>query len=141
MNESCQVCTQRWPNEDYFITELTHSKIYLHEDQFLPGWSVLVLKQHARELFDLSPQLRHELMEEVNFLAKILQQTFQAIKINYSLLGNLVPHIHWHVTPRLNNDPSPLTPPFAIPHEAKILTPDERLQRIDLICAGLLSRC
>lgn len=133
MNQPCQVCEKKWPNEDYFIAELTHSKIYLHDDQFLPGWSVLVLKHHATELFQLTSQLRYELIDEVNLLAQTLEQTFQAVKINYSLLGNLVPHIHWHVTPRLKGDPLPLNPPFSIPHDIKILNPEERLLRIEMI--------
>lgn len=137
MNTQCQVCEKKWPNEDYFIAEFTHSKVYLHEDQFLPGWSVLILKQHATELFQLTNQLRHELIDEVNHLAQALQQAFQAVKINYSLLGNLVPHIHWHITPRLTNDPAPLEAPFAITHEKKILTTTERFQRIELIRSDL----
>ena len=38
---------------------------YLHDDQFFPGWTVLVLKRHATELFHLSRDERSSLMEEV----------------------------------------------------------------------------
>jgi diadenosine tetraphosphate (Ap4A) HIT family hydrolase len=56
-------------------------------------------------------------MEEVSRIAKILAQVYQAKKINYELLGNQLPHIHWHVIPRLATDPAPLEPVWRVPHE------------------------
>ena len=47
------------------------------------------------------------LMEEVNLVAKAVAQVYEARKINYELLGNQLPHIHWHVIPRLAGDPAP----------------------------------
>jgi len=56
-------------------------------------------------------------MEEVSRIAKILAQVYEAKKINYELLGNQLPHIHWHVIPRLATDPAPLEPVWRVPHE------------------------
>jgi diadenosine tetraphosphate (Ap4A) HIT family hydrolase len=56
-------------------------------------------------------------MEEVNLVANTLAQVYEAKKINYELLGNQLPHIHWHVIPRLANDPAPLEPVWRIEHE------------------------
>src|SRR6476620_9902726 len=103
---TCKACQSRWPNADHFIADLGLSKAYLHEDQFFPGWTVVVFKRHATELFHLAPTERIQLMEEVNLVAKTLAQVYEAKKINYELLGNQVPHIHWHLIPRLSNDPA-----------------------------------
>jgi diadenosine tetraphosphate (Ap4A) HIT family hydrolase len=102
----CKACHGSWPKEDHFIADLGLSKAYLHDDQFFPGWTVVVLKHHAIELFHLAHTERVQLMEEVNLVAKALSQVYEAKKINYELLGNQLPHIHWHVIPRLANDPA-----------------------------------
>ena len=56
---------------DHFIADLGLSKAYLHEDQFFPGWTVVVFKRHATELFHLAPTERFQLIEEVSMVAKI----------------------------------------------------------------------
>ena len=116
----CIVCQGSWPKVVHFIADLGLSKAYLHEDQFFPGWTVVVFKRHATELFHLAPTERIQLMEEVNLVAKTLAQDYEARKINYELLGNQLPHIHWHVIPRLANDPAPLEPVWRIQHETML---------------------
>jgi len=118
MNDpSCKACTGAWPRADHFIADLGLSKAYLHDDQFFSGWTVIVLQCHATELFHLTPEVLAQLMEEVSIVAKALSQTYSAKKINYELLGNQLPHIHWHIIPRLASDPAPLDPVWRIPHE------------------------
>jgi diadenosine tetraphosphate (Ap4A) HIT family hydrolase len=117
MNPTCKACQGSWPREDHFIADLSLSRAYLHDDQFFPGWTVVVFKRHATELFHLAPTERILLMEEVSRIAKILAQVYEAKKINYELLGNQLPHIHWHVIPRLATDPAPLEPVWRVPHE------------------------
>ena len=114
---SCKACSGAWPKADHFIADLELSRAYLHDDQFFPGWTVVVFKRHATELFHLAPTERIQLMEEVNLVAKTLAQVYGARKINYELLGNQLPHIHWHVIPRLAGDPAPLEPVWRVPHE------------------------
>ncbi|MDH5429831.1 MAG: hypothetical protein OEY57_16840, partial [Nitrospirota bacterium] len=38
------------------------------------------------------------------------------------LLGNQVPHMHWHVIPRLGSDPDPFLPVWSVAHEPALLT-------------------
>ena len=122
---SCRVCSGAWPAAEHFIADLGLSAAYLHEDQFFCGWTVVVFKRHARELFELAPTERIQLMEEVSRLAKVLFETFEANKINYAQLGNQIPHIHWHVIPRLPNDPAPLEPVWSVAHDRLVLLPDQ----------------
>ena len=51
---------------------------------------------------------RARLMDEVSDVARALKLAFDARKVNYALFGNLVPHMHWHLIPRLATDPAPL---------------------------------
>lgn len=132
----CKACVGLWPGQDHFIADCGLTRAYLHDDQFFPGWTLLVLKQHATELFDLSRDERCNLIEEVSAVAAVLSGEWRAVKINYELLGNQLPHIHWHVIPRLPQDPAPLEPVWRIPHEPVRLTPDaiasmvERLRKV-----------
>ena len=114
---ACKACQGTWPREDHFIADLGLSKAYLHDDQFFPGWTVVVFQRHATELFHLAPTERIQLMEEVNLVAKTLAHVLAAKKINYELLGNQLPHIHWHLIPRLAADPAPLEPVWRVEHD------------------------
>ena len=135
---TCKVCTGEWPGKDYKIAELGLTVAYLHADQFFPGWTVLVLKRHATELFDLTREERSQLIEEVTEVSRTLAVTFDAVKINYELLGNQLPHIHWHLIPRLADDPAPKEPVWRISHQPKRLTPDALQERITRIRTHLM---
>ena len=134
---ACKACQGIWPRHDLLITELCLTRAYLHDDQFFPGWTVVVFRRHATELFQLAPTERFQLMEEVSHVAKTLAGIFQARKMNYELLGNQLPHIHWHVIPRLATDPAPLDPVWRVPHEIVLASADEVRDRIGLIRQGL----
>ena len=129
----CDACAGVWPLADHFIADLGLSLAYLHDDQFFPGWTVLLFKRHATELFHLAPTERIQLMEEVSRLAKVLAETFQARKMNYELLGNQLPHIHWHLIPRLAHDPAPLEPVWRVPHDRIALSVEQVGTTISLI--------
>jgi diadenosine tetraphosphate (Ap4A) HIT family hydrolase len=122
---SCRACAGTWPASDHFIADLGLSMAYLHDDQFFRGWTVVVFKRHATELFHLAPTERIQLMEEVSRLAKVLAETFDAHKMNYGLLGNEMPHIHWHLIPRSHGDPAPLEPVWRIEHDRVALSEDQ----------------
>lgn len=121
----CKACSGAWPRADHFIADLGLSKAYLHDDQFFSGWTVLVFSRHATELFHLAPTERFQFMEEVNLVAKVVAQVFEARKVNYELLGNQLPHLHWHIIPRLANDPAPLEPVWRVRHESMLRSGSE----------------
>lgn len=131
--DDCLPCSGRWPRADHRIAELGRSIAYLHEDQSFPGWTLLVLKRHATELFGLTREERGELIEEVSGVARALEEVFRAVKLNYALLGNQIPHIHWHLVPRLPDDPAPRAPAWLVEHAPRPLGPDELSERIRLI--------
>ncbi|WP_455244420.1 HIT family protein [Petrachloros mirabilis] len=133
----CKACDRTWPRGDHFIADLGLSTAYLHEDQFFRGWTVVVLKRHATELFHLSATERVQLMEEVSLIAQSLQLLFDARKVNYELLGNQLPHIHWHIIPRCANDPAPLEPVWRVHHDSVSLQSPMLQDRIGQIQAQL----
>jgi diadenosine tetraphosphate (Ap4A) HIT family hydrolase len=77
--------------------------------QSFTGYCVLVSRDHATELSQLGEK-RAAFLEEMGLLAEAIEACFQPHKLNYELLGNQVPHLHWHLFPRSANDPEKLRP-------------------------------
>jgi len=122
---------------DLHIADLSTSRAYLNEDQFFPGWVFVVLRRHASELYELSADERAAHIEDVSRVAAALAAVYRPVKMNYELLGNQVPHIHWHLVPRLAGDPDPLWPVWRTVHEPRSLPPAERIERIAAIRRAL----
>ena len=68
------------------------------------GYSCLVLKRHAVELHDLSDAEGAALMRDVQRVSAAVQQITGAVKMNYEIYGNVVPHVHVHLVPRYPGD-------------------------------------
>ena len=129
----CPMC-RRWETDsDLRIIELPHSYVILNRDQYFPGYTLLFTKSHATELFHLERDVRAALMEEVSLVAQALYTVFTHAKINYELLGNMVPHIHWHIVPRFVSEPLWPRPIWSEAHDELFLSPDEYRQRIEII--------
>ena len=130
---TCPMC-RRWDDDsDLRVAELEHSFVVLIRDQFFPGYTLLFTKQHATELFHLDRAVRSGLMEEVSRVAEALFTLFQPDKMNYELLGNMVPHIHWHLVPRRSDEPLWPRPIWSEPHNELLLSPEGYRERIRLI--------
>ncbi len=135
--QPCPACLGTWPRRDQRIADCGLTIAYLFEDQYFPGWTVLVLKRHATELFQMTTAERGQLIEEVSRVAQALATVYQPVKLNYELLGNQVPHMHWHVIPRLPADPAPREPVWKVPHDPVKLTPEVLQRRIAELAAQL----
>jgi diadenosine tetraphosphate (Ap4A) HIT family hydrolase len=133
----CVMCARVAGEDPLFIADLGTSRAYLNEDQFFPGWVFVVLTRHAVELYDLEARERAAMIEEVTRAAEALARVYRPVKMNYELLGNQVPHIHWHLVPRLPDDPEPRWPVWRVPHDPKPLPADEVARHIALIRGAL----
>ncbi len=132
MNQ-CKMCT-KWQDEpDLRIAELELCYVLLNRDQFFPGYSFVFTKNHVTELFHLDLDTRNGVMAEVTMVAATLDRLFRPAKINYELLGNMVPHMHWHIVPRFSDDPLWPRPIWAEPHTELFLTPAGYSERIAAI--------
>jgi len=87
-----------------FIAELPHSHVILGYDQFYRGYCIVLAKAHAREPFLLPREESIALYEEVLGIAAAIDAVTHPLKMNYECLGNLEPHVHWHLFPRYADD-------------------------------------
>ena len=133
----CVMCGKHAAPSPLLIAELETARAYLHEDQFFPGYVLLVLRRHATELNELAARERAVHLEEVSRVAQALARAFRPVKMNYELLGNQVPHIHWHLVPRLATDPDLRQPIWRVDHEPVTLDPDAARERVETIRRAL----
>lgn len=102
----CILC-ERVKSKDkssHFIHEFKHSLLFVGEHQYFPGYCVLYLKDHETDLTSLSDTVQREFFSEVMKSAKAIKNSFNPAKINYSCLGNVVDHIHYHIFPRSSDE-------------------------------------
>jgi len=92
------------------VWQFPHSVALLGPWQYYHGYCILVARQHATELSRLPEVDRRAYLDEMCLLARAIEECFQPHKMNYELLGNQVPHLHWHLFPRYAHDPDTLRP-------------------------------
>ena len=101
--ESCPVCLRGRPRD--FVAELEASFLIAGEDAPLRGYCFLLLKSHAVELYELDPAEACAFMRDAQRASKAVQGVTGAVKMNYEIHGNTIPHLHLHLFPRYAGDP------------------------------------
>jgi len=114
MDRDCPFCGQlaalpALPAGEH-VWSFPHSVALLGAWQYYEGYCVLVARRHATELSQLSDGERRGYLDEMCLLARAIESAFRPHKLNYELLGNQVPHLHWHLFPRSAGDPDRLRP-------------------------------
>jgi diadenosine tetraphosphate (Ap4A) HIT family hydrolase len=119
MSESpCFICDRiqqiKEHRNRHFVAELDTGYVVCGDFQFFRGYMLLLCKTHAPELHELPRGTSERFLIEMSLLAESVFHGFRPKKLNYECLGNMEPHLHWHIFPRHANDPSPLTPSWSI---------------------------
>lgn len=70
-----------------------------------PAFWRVIWNDHVAEMSDLTPDQRSALMQVVATVETVVRRELQPHKINLASLGNVVPHLHWHVIARWAEDP------------------------------------
>jgi diadenosine tetraphosphate (Ap4A) HIT family hydrolase len=74
------------------------------DDPDYPGFCRVVWQEHVKEMTDLAPVDRLHLMRVVYGVEAGLRELLSPDKVNLASLGNMTPHVHWHVIPRFRDD-------------------------------------
>jgi diadenosine tetraphosphate (Ap4A) HIT family hydrolase len=94
--------------------------VILVDDANYPGFARVVWNAHVREISDLPDEDRLLLNDAVWRVETAVREVMQPLKVNVASLGNVVPHLHWHVIPRYADDAHFPAPVWAAP----LRTPD-----------------
>lgn len=74
------------------------------EDAAFPAFYRVVWTEHVAEFSSLSAADRAECMDVVCAVERTLLRCLRPTKVNLAALGNVVPHLHWHVIARFDAD-------------------------------------
>lgn len=69
-------------------------------EEGFPAFYRVIWNAHAAELSDLSDADRNLCMQAVAVVERAMRDALAPTKINLAALGNMVPHLHWHVIAR-----------------------------------------
>ena len=106
---NCPICTA--DNEEILWRNDKLRVIAVHNETNAPAFCRVIWQNHVAEMTDLDAAERAELMETVYRVESAMRQVFKPAKINLASLGNVVPHLHWHVIARFADDanfPAPI---------------------------------
>lgn len=113
------------------IVELAHSFVILGDAQFYRGYCVVLAKRHVNELHLMEPAEARALFDELVAVGGAIAAVTQPLKLNYECLGNIEPHVHWHIFPRYAADALRAAPVWARPEaERKAALEDAERSRL-----------
>lgn len=98
-----------------------HLRVIRAQEAGFPAFYRVVWNAHVAEFSDLSAAERAHCMEAVALVEQALREYLAPTKVNLAALGNMVPHLHWHVIARFGWDshfPSPVWAPAQRPSPA-----------------------
>lgn len=97
----CPLCNH---SADNIIWHDESCRIIAVDDPDYPGFCRVIWNAHVAEMTDLPQADRRHLLDVVMATEEALRTTMRPTKINLASLGNMVPHLHWHVIPRFADD-------------------------------------
>jgi diadenosine tetraphosphate (Ap4A) HIT family hydrolase len=99
-----------------------------------PAFYRVIWNAHVAEFSDLTAAERALCMDAVVVVEEALRRHLHPAKVNLASLGNLVPHLHWHVVARFEWDSHFPAPVWGSPQRT---APSSELARVAAIRALL----
>jgi diadenosine tetraphosphate (Ap4A) HIT family hydrolase len=108
------------------VATLSISSLYLAKNQTYRGQCQLIFDpRHVARLDQLTPDEWQRLAADLYAAHRAVSTVLQPDHVNVESLGNVVPHLHWHIIPRYQSDPQWGAPVWTVPLSSM---PDTRLQ-------------
>lgn len=103
----CKIVAGEIP--DYKIYENDKVTAFLDIMPIHPGHTLIVPKQHIQNLEEISEEDLSEVMKVVKIVGKAVKdglgaKGYNILSNNDPIAGQSVPHLHFHVVPRVEND-------------------------------------
>jgi diadenosine tetraphosphate (Ap4A) HIT family hydrolase len=113
--DACPICQRGLPLD--IIATLSSSWLTMQEAAPIRGYACLVSRTHAVEIHDLPDETAAAFMRDARRVSRALSSVTGAVKLNYEIHGNSIPHLHMHFFPRYRGDQfegQPLNPGLAV---------------------------
>ncbi len=99
----CPICKRGQPLD--IIATLDSSWLTMAERAPMAGYVCLVSRVHVIELHELDDAQAEAFMRDLRTVSRALAAVTGAVKLNYEIHGNTLPHLHMHFFPRYPRDP------------------------------------
>ena len=133
----CELCDLNvpavWQDEKFSVIQV--------DDAAYPGFCRVIWRAHVREMSDLAQDERLLLNDAVYRVEEAVREVMAPLKVNVASLGNVVPHLHWHIIPRYADDahfPAPVWAQAARQTSAAVLA--ERRALLPALAAAIAKR-
>ena len=94
--------TDHWQH----VATLACSSLYLPKNQTYRGHCILVLDlRHATRPDQLTRNEWQSFCDDLYVAQHAIERVVHPDHMNVATLGNVVPHLHWHIVPRYEHDP------------------------------------
>ena len=110
------------------------------QEEGFPAFYRVIWTAHVAEFSDLSQADRHTCMAVVAEVERVLRAQLLPTKINLAALGNMVPHLHWHVIARYDWDSHFPAPVWASPLRARALDREAQLLQELAACDAAIAQ-
>ena len=101
MASGCELCEQ---DGGILLLQTPQWRVIRSVDADHPAFYRVIWNDHVSEWTDLSTADRAVMMGVVEAVEGALRAHLQPTKVNLASLGNVVPHLHWHVIARWQDD-------------------------------------
>ena len=105
---SCELCDG---DAGEVLWRDTRCRVVWVDEAGYPGFCRAIWNGHVKEMTDLRQDERSHFMRVVLALEAAVREVIVPDKINLASLGNVTPHLHWHVVARFRDDahfPNPI---------------------------------
>ncbi|MCD8339880.1 MAG: HIT family protein [Burkholderiales bacterium] len=126
-DKDCPLCNPK--DEEVIFNNDLFRLVYVHDKDY-PGYLRLIMNKHVKEMSELTPDETKQVIATLRKAEKVLIDVLDPTKVNWEQLGNIVQHLHWHLIPRFEDDPTFPNPIWSLPQRQ---TPEAvKQQRQDL---------
>lgn len=134
-SQVCELCSQAGGT---VLWQSDTCRVIRVNDPHYPGFCRVIWNAHVQEMTDLDAVSRNHLMQIVFGVESVVRQLFSPHKINLASFGNMVPHVHWHVIPRWQDDRNFPEPIWGAVHregggDRRLVSDDELAQALQLV--------
>lgn len=108
---ACELCHH---DGGHLVIRREKLRVIRADDADHPAFYRVIWNDHVAEWTDLAPADRSHIMQAVAKVETVLRQRLSPTKVNLASLGNMVPHLHWHIIARFDWDarwPNPVWAP------------------------------
>lgn len=132
---NCPLCS---PTGENVLLKNDLFRVIQVNDADYPGYFRVIANDHVKEMSELSPEAQMRIISALSRIEKIVLENMRPTKINWAQLGNMVPHLHWHLIARYEDDaafPDSIWSPRHRQTDTEVLTARKKLADF---CAELI---